>query len=406
MYLKKTSFSLLFLFLSTISISAAEPVAGYKLYGFIRSDFYINSRSNFQAQDGLFNILPKPIELNANGSDINAIPEAEMLSILSRFGLDFTGAPVLGAKTTAKVECDFAGFSTSYYVMRLRQAFIKLNWSQTELLVGQTWHPMFGNVLPSIQSGSAGSPFQPFNRSPQLRLKQNLNESLSLTGSAIYQMQYTSQGPSGSSASYLKSSLLPNLFLGLENKNKIWTTGIGLDIKRIKIKHQFNTSASAQAYAQYINNNWQIKAKATLGENMSDHMMIGGYGVSGKDSTYNEDTFTNFNTLTSWINIVYGQKIQAGIFAGLSQNMGTNKDLITNASGKFIAYGNGLYDQQLVDNLYRFTPHLTYSLSNFRLGVEYELTTASYGTLKANGRVKNPYNISNHRAMATISYIF
>ena len=406
MYLKKTSFSLLFLFLSTISISAAEPVAGYKLYGFIRSDFYINSRSNFQAQDGLFNILPKPIELNANGSDINAIPEAEMLSILSRFGLDFTGAPVLGAKTTAKVECDFAGFSTSYYVMRLRQAFIKLNWSQTELLVGQTWHPMFGNVLPSIQSGSAGSPFQPFNRSPQLRLKQNLNESLSLTGSAIYQMQYTSQGPSGSSASYLKSSLLPNLFLGLENKNKIWTTGIGLDIKRIKIKHQFNTSASAQAYAQYINNNWQIKAKATLGENMSDHMMIGGYGVSGKDSTYNEDTFTNFNTLTSWINIVYGQKIQAGIFAGLSQNMGTNKDLITNASGKFIAYGNGLYDQQLVDNLYRFTPHLTYSLSNFRLGVEYELTTASYGTLKANGRVNNPYNISNHRAMATISYIF
>lgn len=406
MYLKKTSLLFSFIFLSIVSTFAAEPTVGYKLYGFIRSDFYINSRSNFQAQDGLFNILPKPIELNASGNDINAVPEAEMLSILSRFGLDFTGTPVLGAKTTAKVECDFAGFSTSYYVMRLRQAYIKLNWSQTELLVGQTWHPMFGSVLPSIQSGSAGSPFQPFNRSPQLRLKQNFTESLSLTGSAIYQMQYMSQGPSGSSASYLKSSLLPNVFVGLENKGKVWTSGVGLDIKRIKIKHQFNTSASAQAYAQFINKNWQIKAKATLGENMSDHMMIGGYGVSGKDSTNNEDTFTNFNTLTSWINIVYGSKIQAGIFAGISQNMGTNKDLVLNASGKFTAYGNGLYDQQLVDNLYRFTPHITYSLSNFKLGLEYELTTARYGTLKANGRVRNPYNISNHRAMATISYIF
>lgn len=394
------------LFFSLNSSFAAEPAAvSYKLNGFVRNDFYINSRQNLQAQDGIFNILPRPIELNASGEDANAIPEAEMLSILSRIGLDLYGTSAFGAKTSARIECDFAGVSTTYFVMRLRQAYVKLNWSKTELLVGQTWHPMFGSVIPTVPSASTGSPFQPFNRSPQLRLKQNLTESLSLTGAAIYQMQYMSQGPNGSSVSYLKNAVLPNVFVGLESKTKKWTSGLGFDLKTIKIKHQYNTSASAQAYTQFVDKKLQIKAKATYGENLSDHMMIGGYGVSGKDTTRNEATFTNFNTFTSWLNVIYGSKMQVGIFAGITQNLGTTKNLILN-SGKFTAYGYGLYDQQLTDRLYRIAPHVTYNLSNIRLGVEYELTSAKYGTIKTNGRVANPYSVNNHRAMATISYIF
>ena len=131
---------------------AAEPAVSYKLYGFVRNDFYYNSRQNVEALDGLFNIFPKPKETDTYGDDKNGVHSAEMLSVSSRLGIDLSGTQVFGAKTSAKIECDFAGFSTNYYVIRIRQAYIKLNWKKTELLVGQTWHPMFGAVSPTVPS--------------------------------------------------------------------------------------------------------------------------------------------------------------------------------------------------------------------------------------------------------------
>ena len=403
----KKLFLLPFLLFSLLNGFAADPSVGYQLYGFVRNDFYINSRQNFEVLDGLFSIFPKPVDINTNGKDKNAVPNAEMLSVATRLGIDFRGTPIMGAKSTAKIECDFAGISTSYYLIRIRQAYLKLNWEKTELLVGQTWHPLFGSVLPTVPSLNTGSPFQPFNRSPQVRAKHMLTNELSVIGSVNYQMQYMSQGPLGASPSYLKNALLPDIFVGLESKSKHWISGVGFDTKTLKINDASLTSGSAVAYTQYADNQLQIKAKAIYGQNLSDHLMIGGYGISNQ-STTNEIVYTNFNTLSSWLNIVYGTKVQAGIFMGISQNLGTNENLNIDAAGKITAYGYGFYadTQQLMDRIYRIAPHITYNLSNFKLGFEYELTSADYGKIQGNGRIENSSAATNHRAMATISYIF
>ncbi|MEA4852225.1 MAG: hypothetical protein VB126_12360 [Paludibacter sp.] len=403
----KKLFLLPFLLFSLLNGFAADPSVGYQLYGFVRNDFYINSRQNFEVLDGLFSIFPKPVDINTNGKDKNAVPNAEMLSVATRLGIDFRGTPIMGAKSTAKIECDFAGISTSYYLIRIRQAYLKLNWEKTELLVGQTWHPLFGSVLPTVPSLNTGSPFQPFNRSPQVRAKRMLTNELSVIGSVNYQMQYMSQGPLGASPSYLKNALLPDIFVGLESKSKHWISGVGFDTKTLKINDASLTSGSAVAYTQYADNQLQIKAKAIYGQNLSDHLMIGGYGISNK-STTNNIVYTNFNTLSSWLNIVYGTKVQAGIFMGISQNLGTNENLNIDAAGIITAYGYGFYadTQQLMDRIYRIAPHITYNLSNFKLGFEYELTSADYGKIQGNGRIENSSAATNHRAMATISYIF
>ena len=403
----KKLFLLPFLLFSLLNGFAADPSVGYQLYGFVRNDFYINSRQNFEVLDGLFSIFPKPVDINTNGKDKNAVPNAEMLSVATRLGIDFRGTPIMGAISTAKIECDFAGISTSYYLIRIRQAYLKLNWEKTELLVGQTWHPLFGSVLPTVPSLNTGSPFQPFNRSPQVRAKHMLTNELSVIGSVNYQMQYMSQGPLGASPSYLKNALLPDIFVGLESKSKHWISGVGFDTKTLKINDASLTSGSAVAYTQYVDNQLQIKAKAIYGQNLSDHLMIGGYGISNQ-STTNEIVYTNFNTLSSWLNIVYGTKVQAGIFMGISQNLGTNENLNIDAAGKITAYGYGFYadTQQLMDRIYRIAPHITYNLSNFKLGFEYELNSADYGKIQGNGRIENSSAATNHRAMATISYIF
>lgn len=403
----KKLFLLPFLLFSLLNGFAADPSVGYQLYGFVRNDFYINSRQNFEVLDGLFSIFPKPVDINTNGKDKNAVPNAEMLSVATRLGIDFRGTPIMGAKSTAKIECDFAGISTSYYLIRIRQAYLKLNWEKTELLVGQTWHPLFGSVLPTVPSLNTGSPFQPFNRSPQVRAKRMLTNELSVIGSVNYQMQYMSQGPLGASPSYLKNALLPDIFVGLESKSKHWISGVGFDTKMLKINDARLSSGSAVAYTQYADNQLQIKAKAIYGQNLSDHLMIGGYGISN-ESTTNNIVYTNFNTLSSWLNLVYGTKVQTGIFVGFSQNLGTNENLNIDAAGKITAYGYGFYadTQQLMDRIYRIAPHITYNLSNFKLGFEYELTSADYGKIQGNGRIENSSAATNHRAMATISYIF
>ena len=399
---------LIVIILGILPVYASEQAINYKLYGFVRNDFYYNSRVNVQGSDGLFSIFPKPFELNTLGEDINSAPNAELLSIATRLGLNFSGSSLLGAKSTAKIEFDFSGNSVNYYLIRIRQAYMKLNWNKTELLVGQTWHPMFGNVAPTILSLNAGCPFQPFNRSPQIRLKQNISDKSYLTVAASYQMQYLSNGPLGKSATYLKNAIAPDLFVGFESKTKHWTSGIGVETKTLKINHQKLRSASAELHTQYIAKKFKIKAKGLLGQNMSDYLMIGGYGVMGTDTNYNEDTYTNLNTLSSWLNIVYGSKLQASIFAGISENLGTVSPLAPSNLGEFTTYGYGFYNtkQELLQTLYRISGGLIYNISNFKLGIEYEFTNAIYGNINNKGLTDNPYNANNNRITASINFYF
>ncbi len=403
---------LLFIFLISFPLTnlfANNPDLTFKFYGFVRSNLYYNTRQNVEAIDGLFNLFPKPKE-EVLGIDNNATPSSEMLSVATRLGVDITGAPIFGAKTSAKVECDFAGISTSYYLIRLRQAYFKLNWKNNELLIGQTWHPMFSNCVPLVPSLSAGAPFQPFNRSPQIRFKQNLNETFSFLATASYQMQYTSQGPLNSSSSYLKNGLLPSLHIGLDFKSGNFNTGIGVDGKSLLVNHSRVNSGAAVAYAQYNKDKFHILAKSVYGQNLSEFLMIGGYGVNGIKKINDDlvvNTYTNFNTSTSWLSLAYGNKIQTAIFGGFSKNLGTNEALLA-TNGIYTAYGYGYYQgsQTLLDQLYRVAPSITWNFQNLRLSLEYELTSAKYGTIKSDGLISDPYTINNHRGLATVSYFF
>jgi len=395
------------LFSLSLSLFAEEPATKVKFYGFVGNEFYYNSRQNEESTDGIMHLFPKPVSLDANNNDINAVPVAELLSVSTRLGIDLTGATIFGAKSSGKIECDFSGTGSTYYLLRIRQSYFKLNWNNTELLLGQTWHPMYGNVYPTTLSQNMGAPFQPYNRSPQLRLKQDITPSISLTAAAIYQMQYTSQGSSGKSNIYQKKAMIPDLFLGFEDKNGNLTFGAGIDVKTIKPSGSL-TSLSKIVYLQYADNKLQIKAKTTYGQNLNDLQMVCGYGVSEVNNLTNDTSYTNFNISSTWLNVVYGTKWQFSILGGISKNFGTSDYLYKTLSGKFIAYGYGVNNntQSLLDRLYRITPEVSYNLPDIRIGLEYDFTSALYGTMNQDGNIKSPYSVNNHRLIASIRYFF
>lgn len=377
-----------------------------KWYGMVRNDAYINSRQNEDAIDGILHMFPKPIVLDGNGNDINAGPQSELLSVNSRIGVDIIGTPLLGAKSSAKLEFDFGGTGNLFFLAQIRHAYIQLNWEKASLVMGQTWHPLFGSVVPTVVSFNAGTPFQPFNRSPQLRFNYRVFPSITLSAVASNNMQFNVTGPVGSNTSYTRNVVRPALHANAEYKKEAVTLGGGLNYKVIKPDHLYQTSFAAVAYAQYVKPMLQIKTKATVGQNMTDMLMSGGYGKYFDDSSQ-KTGYTNLNVFSSFLNVVYGKKWQAGFLLGYLENLGSTIS-ISKFDEKYIIYGRGFdsNSQQILNNIFRFTPMVMYNIGNINAGLEYDLTSASFGDTNHKAIGVNPYNVINHRLVFAVNYLF
>ncbi|MBO7507483.1 MAG: hypothetical protein J6T67_08905 [Paludibacteraceae bacterium] len=389
----------------------------FKPYGFFRNDFYYDSRTNFETANGLFYIIPKDEDFNEEGQDMNGESSTNFLSIATRIGVRVTGPDFLKAKTLGVVEGDFAGCGSSPTIVRLRQAHFDLQWQKLSLIMGQTWHPMFGDVVPNIQSLATGSPFQPFNRSPQIRLNWQMDAHNRLFTSAIWQFQYTTTGPNGGTSSYMTKGKMPEFYLGYDWKKDGWTLGLGADVMRlsmpetVKVQHAGEeipvsaedhiASCSFDAYVQYHSpsGKLQVKAKSIYGGNMSHLLLLSGFGLADnpKRGVY---SWTNVKNSTSWVDVVYGRTWKFGLFLGYMKNLGTDEPLLSESSTYIFGFNN-------LDYVYRIAPMVCYDLKHWSFGVEYERTTAAYGKLNLkDGRVDDSHEISNNRVVAILMYYF
>jgi hypothetical protein len=392
-------------------VSAQKSNFDYSFYGFVRGDLYYNSRSNVEVVDGLFYLYPKDIVPDADGNDLNAVSNGSFYSFTTRLGINMKGPDIGSAKTSANIESDFGGTTDINFMLRLRRAYVKLDWEKgSSLLMGQTWHPLFGEVMPDVLNLATGAPFQPFNRSPLIKYQYRKN-ALTYTASAIYQLIYTSVGPNGKSEKYLKDGVLPEFYLGADYKNGHFLAGAGVDVisLRPRLESVYNsniyhvnervTAFSYDLHANYICENLQISGKTTLASNQTHNVMLGGYGVTKIDARTGGQEYTPFRHSTSWLNLVYGTKYKGGIFAGYTKNLGTSKELIS--ADKL--YGSGLNIDQFINLSLSFR----YVLPHWTAGIGYTLATAWYGeTNLSNGKVVNTHDVSNHRIESIFMYIF
>lgn len=156
------------LFAALLGISAGgfaqKKGFSYKFYGQVRTDVFYNSRANSETVDGLFYMYPKNVAPDAMGNDLNDYMNSGFYMLYSRLGVDIAG-PMIGnkIKTSAKVEVDFRGSGTTYSLFRMRHVYFNLNFGKSDLLVGQTWHPLYGDVAPEILNLNMGAPYQPFS---------------------------------------------------------------------------------------------------------------------------------------------------------------------------------------------------------------------------------------------------
>lgn len=407
--MRRILLSLLTLPLLFTSAKSQKENFTYNFYGFVRGDLYYNSRENYETVDGLFYLYPKDIERDPNGKDLNANPNSAFYTLMTRLGLDVTGPRIGAASTSARIEADFAGSTNVNFKFRIRHAYVRLHWEKgSTLLLGQTWHPLFGEVSPKVQNVGTGSPFQPFNRSPQINYKYNKG-GFELTASALYQLIYKSEGPNGKSEEYLKNGVIPEFYVGVDYMHQNWLAGIGVDMislkprteavvdeKTYKVSERV-TTFSYEAHAKYTTSSLYLAAKTILASNLTHTSMLGGYAVKATDPVTGEQDYTPFRHSTTWINAVYGEKWKTGIFAGFTKNLGT-ADAITGAT-----YGSGVD----IDRLLSGALQASYNLPHWSVGLEYSLSNARYGTVNSSdGKVKDTHGVTNHRILCTMFYRF
>lgn len=391
-----------------------------KFSGFVRNDFSYDSRQTVNLREASVDLYPRDKQLDIDGKDINAVTNVNMLAINSRFGMTFTGPNAFGANTSGLLEMEWFGPSDAAVGgVRLRHAYARLDWPKRQLAFGQFWHPLFvPEVFPGVVNFNTGIPFQPFNRSPQIRLTEHLSKDVHLILALIAQRDFTSIGANGGSSEYLRNSAVPNLHAQLQLKKEKVVAGLAFDYKVLRPRLSVGSgpslrastatvgSTALMAYLKVVGRVATLKVEALQGSNMTDHVMLGGflaYGTPATGTTTAIETAYKATKLTSvWADLSGNSKtVVPGIFVGYSKNSGSDPNAIA-------AYGRGigLAGRGGISDLMRIAPRLEFISGKMRIGTEVEITSAGYGTSTTDSKVTSSETITNTRFLLTTTYSF
>lgn len=400
------------LFSENIHAQQDKPTFGIAFSGFIKTDVFYDSRQTVSLREGHFHLYPANEFLDSNNADVNAAPNFNILSLQTRLVGKISAPDAFGAKTSGIIEGEFFGTSDAdANGFRLRHAYTKLDWENTSLLIGQTWHPMFVmEVFPGVVSFNTGAPFQPFSRNPQIRLTHTIND-LKLILVAATQRDFQSFGPGPSntsvqSTSFLRNSALPNLHFQLQYKSSENIFGAGIDYKKLKPRLATDkniktdeqiSSVSALGYAKLDISPFILKFEGVYGSNLSDMLMLGGYAAEKIDPPTGVEKYIPIKCMSAWGEIIYGKELEFALFAGYTQNLGASNNL----TGTYYSRGGN------IDYIYRIAPRAQWNSGRMRLASEVEYTAAAYGFANNSnkGLVGRTKLIENLRILCA-AYIF
>ena len=399
---------------ATPAQTTTEKEWDVSIYGFARTDFIWDSRKSAVTREGQLNLYPLDIVLDANGKDINAAPQSNFLSVTSRLGVKAKGPNVWGAKTSSVIEGDFYGNveGSTIGLLRLRHAYVNLEWAQTSLTVGQTWYPQFvPEVFPGVANFSTGIMFNPFGWATQAKIKQMLNKEISISFTAYKEREFTAPGP-GTQNSASVNSTLPSLNTQIQFKGKHTFFGLGAEYKSLKplivsnnlVSNEKVTSTSIFGYGKYSNDKIAIKVYGITGGNLNNLVMLGGY--TGKTITGQVETYDPTKTSAFWLDLASNGKVIApGFFFGYTKNNGSKDD---NTTATFTNYVRGVSGNRIVDNVWRASGRIDFKKNKFRVTPEIEYTAATWGDLKKSNATAtiNKNEVGNFRTMISCAYSF
>ncbi|MBN1953037.1 MAG: hypothetical protein JW801_17665 [Bacteroidales bacterium] len=358
--------------------TAEKPPIKITVSGYIQHSMYVDTYKSTDTRDGIMLLYPNQQVLDSNGQDVNKNRQFQMMAIQSRPRISVSGPVVAGAEVSGLIEADFLGTSQNYIQMiRLRHAYLQMKWAKVRLLIGQYWHPMSTpTCLPSTIQHGAGAPFHPLNRSPQIRFRYDPLKNLSLLLSLHSAGYHKSSGPYDAA----RNAGIPEFQFNTEYNCPTFTLGIIAGYKFLKPRlttdagyqtDEIIGSYNLSAYGQLKLKSFSIKMQGLLGENISNYVMIGGYGAGEDPGMVDDYSYSNLVSYSAWTDLEYDfGKLVAGLFLAQTGNLG--------ATGSYYPL-SGYTRAANIRSLSRVSPRITLKLNPLSFSLEYGLTAARYG---------------------------
>lgn len=384
--------------------------------GYVKNDLFGDTRTTVSGREGHFLLWPEGPSYDANGSDLHEYNRLNMLPIQSRLSAKVSETEALGAKISGLIETDFFGQANdNINLLRMRHAYIKMKWENTEIITGQYWNPLFvTSCFPNTLSFNTGTPFNSFNRAPQIRLT-HTSKDVTFIVAAVTQRDYTSRGPAGASYTYLSNAVYPNfhgqvhyslqdsatktnLLFGFGGESKLLVPRLVNDNNE-KVDETVN-GMSVIAFVKLTTEAFTWKIQARYGENNTDIMAPSGFAL--RDSTDGSTfTYTPLTNKAIWTDIHSNGKIwNIGLFAGFYKNTGTKQEMFD--------INNPIYGLSTdISSLFRISPRITYTTGKFTIGAEVEYTGAYYGdTFDVYHMPAHTTYVANNRILVSTIYKF
>ncbi len=337
------------------------------LSGFIKSEYIYDTRQVAQVREGQFHLYPlAEVDENGDGLDDNALDNLLFAAFQSRLQVRGYGTEVLGAQLSGLLEADFFGaINEDVSELRLRHAFVRLDWQRHQLLLGQYWSPLFTTAAyPRVINFNTGAPFQPFGRFPQIRYTFTPNVFRMIA--ALSQQRDAFQEIGGRKLQ--QQSGLPAGHMHIQYNKGDHTVGVGGYLKTIRPEMTGDrfTAEAIQAYVTTSVLGTVIRAKATYGNDLTDHLMTGGF----IETTTGD--YETLKVLGTWLDVETKSKpLSVGLFGGYLTNRGCGKNVTV------VATNTRAPD---LEALWRLAPRLAYSVGKLRFAVELEATQARYAS--------------------------
>ncbi len=398
----------LFLFSLKLFSFNSDTIRKIKFSGFVKADAIFDSRQNVSAREQFVLLYPKNIDLDQNGQDINSKPNYNQYATSTRIIISYDSLKINKSILSTNIETDFTGSSElTNSALRLRHAYIKYDYLHFGILAGQYWHPLVAaEIFPDMISLNLGNPFKSAMRTPQVRLSYtNKNNSTTLTFST--QRDNTSISLLGASSIYLQNQVLPSINLQNIYQKNSFLIGSSIDFKRLLMRNQnnfyqkideYNSSYGATIFSKFKFSGFQFKTQLTYGQNLYEHTLLGGVGVSNIDTINDKYTYSNISQISYWFQASKKiNKFNYLLFVGISKNLGSNKNLLEN---KIYSRGSD------IDYLFRIAPQIIYFAGKLLIVSETELTTAAYGKIDNKMKAINSKKVSNIRENISFIYLF
>ena len=391
--------------LAVAQVGLAQEETSATLYGYAKGEFAFDSRQVIAAREGNYIDLATPNVTGNNVANFNG------WGIESRLGVKVAGPEFFGMKSEALIEGHFfANGDDNINNFGLRHAYVKLSSDKVEWLVGQFWHPMFvTNVSPGTYNFNAGSPFQPFNRSPQIRFSTKGNARFTLA--AITERDFASVVYGGGNAA--KSGLpafhaqlqfgSDEKFVGGFGANVKFTRNTGADHKTAHGKTLAAFNFLAYAKAQFTEN-FAWKIYGNFGQNPSELLQLGSVAYSELDLL--KDNLKNSTTLSLWTEFAgkFSDSFEWGVFGGYSQDFGFNENNFLATYKTNSKYAGTATAGLIPGSTWRVSPRMGWKSGNTKLGLEFDYTSTTYGNFDNKGKIeKLAKNATGYNLLLSLS---